>query len=74
MTHSAAMGRGKRRRSSIATDGREKKGEENGKSQGEKKDFGHIENGYSENRNGDEPELRQHACGCEGFNLSLPRG
>ncbi len=42
----------------------EKEGEEDGESQGEQEDFGEVQDGDGENRDGNEPELRQHACGC----------
>ena len=48
----------------------EKKRKENRESEGKKQDFRHVENGDSENRDGDEPELREDTC--RGLSRSLP--
>jgi hypothetical protein len=42
-------------------DGSKEESEKDGESQGEEENFGEIEDGDSENRDGDEPELRKHA-------------
>ena len=45
-------------------DGCEEEGEEDGESEGEQEDFGEVEDRDGENRDGNQPKLRQHACGC----------
>ena len=48
-------------------DGSEKKSEEDGESEGEQEDFAEIEDGDGEDRNRDEPELHEDACGGRGI-------
>ena len=51
----------------------EQEGEEDGESQGEQENFGEIENRDGQNRDGNEPELREKACGGRGIHSSLRR-